>query len=90
MATDDELMRKARKQVEDRVGFYVHFAAYLSVNALFVFFWWLAGGGFPWFVIPMAGWGIGVAVHFVAVFFGQGYVERATRREYARMRGGTQ
>lgn len=87
MPEHDELWQKAQKQVEDKVGFYVHFAAYVSVNALFVAFWAMGNMGFPWFIIPMAGWGIGVAIHFVAVFMGQGYIERQTRREYDRMRG---
>lgn len=90
VAQDEELLKKAQKQVEDKVGFYIHFAAYLGVNAMFVLFWWITTPmAFPWFVIPMVGWGIGIVIHFVVAFMGQGYIERATQREYARMRGGT-
>ncbi len=46
MATDEELMRLARKRAEDKIGFYVHFSIYLSINALLVLIWWFTGDGF--------------------------------------------
>lgn len=36
MASDEELMRLARKRAEDKIGPYVHFSIYVGINALFV------------------------------------------------------
>jgi len=69
--SDDELYRLARKRVEEKKGFYVHFAVYLAVNALLIMIWWFTGepgGRFPWFIFPLGGWGIGVLFHFLGVF----------------------
>ncbi len=88
---EQQLWQRARKHAEDKAGFYAHFGIYLAVNAFLAFLWWstTGGTGFPWFAIPMAGWGIGVVGHFVAVFAGEGYIDRATRREYERLRART-
>ena len=40
----------------------------------------------PVVLVHHGGLGIGVVGHFVAVFFGQGYVEYAARREYLRLK----
>lgn len=88
---DQQLWARARKHAEDKAGFYIHFGIYVAVNAFFVALWWSTGGLgiYPWFIVPMAAWGIGVVAHFVGVFAGPGYVERATQREFQRLRGGT-
>ena len=89
MAADQELWQKARRRAQEKAGFYVHFGIYLVVNAFLAMIWWMTTPtGFPWFVFPMGAWGIGVVGHFVAVFAGEGYVERETQRQYARLRGG--
>ncbi|MFO8132436.1 MAG: 2TM domain-containing protein [Thermoplasmatota archaeon] len=46
----------------------------------------LAGGGFPWFVFPLFGWGIGIVAHFVTSFTSHVYVDRMGEREYERLR----
>lgn len=66
--SEEELYRLARKRVEEKKGFYVHFAVYLAVNALLIMIWWFTGepgGRFPWFIFPLGGWGIGVLFHFL-------------------------
>ena len=30
--------------------------------------WLFTGDGFPWFIFPLGGWGIGVLFHFLGVF----------------------
>jgi len=88
MEEDQKVWLKARKRAEDKAGFFIHFGIYLAVNAFLVLMWWMTRGLglYPWFWIPMAGWGIGVVGHFVAVFAGEGYVEHAAQREYERMK----
>lgn len=88
MEANQELWLKAHKRAEDKAGFLVHFTIYLAVNAFLVLMWYTTGGlgTYPWFWIPMAGWGIGIVGHFVAVFRGESYVDHQTQREYERLR----
>ncbi|MFA7687180.1 MAG: 2TM domain-containing protein [Moheibacter sp.] len=57
----------AKKVVEDRLGFYVHLAAYVLMNAFFLFLNFRKEGQF-WAIWPIAGWGIGLLFHGVSVF----------------------
>ncbi len=86
MPSDEELRSIARRRVEDRIGFYIHFAVYVAVNIGLFLMWFFAGGGFPWFIIPMAFWGVGVAAHGIGVFFVQGYTDRKMEEEYQRLK----
>lgn len=49
-----------------------HLIAYITVNTLFWAIWLLvglsSGAWFPWPIIPMAGWGIGIAMHAWSAF----------------------
>ncbi|HZD43463.1 MAG TPA: 2TM domain-containing protein [Methanomicrobiales archaeon] len=89
MPTDEELWSIARKSAEDKAGFYIHFAVYVTVNIFIIALWWVTGGAygiFPWFIFPLFGWGIGVAIHFVSVFRGKQYVAKMTEKEYQRLK----
>ena len=90
MPTDDELRKKAEKIAEGKIGFQIHFSAYLAVNAFFIALWLLtpndAGLQFPWFIIPMFGWGIGILVHYFGAYRGLGYQERIASKEYQRLK----
>ena len=66
--SEKELYEEARKRVEEKKGFYIHFAVYILVNIMLVIIWAVTGAGFPWFVFPLGGWGIGVLFHFLGVF----------------------
>jgi len=66
--SEEELYSQARKRVEERKGFYIHFALYIAVNILLVIIWAVTGAGFPWFVFPLGGWGIGILFLFLEVF----------------------
>jgi len=87
--SDQQIWLKARKRAEEKAGFFVHLGIYLAVNTFLGILWWTTTGPFsyPWFVIPMAGWGIGVVGHFVSVLAGESYIDRTAQREYARLRG---
>ncbi len=87
MPTDEELRAIARRSAEAKVGFYVHFSIYLIVNALLIVFWYVTGAGFPWFIFPLFGWGVGVAAHFFGAFRGNAYVERLADKEYELLKG---
>lgn len=88
MDANQDLYLKARKHAEDKAGFFVHLLIYAAVNTFLILMWYTTTGlgSYPWWWIMTAGWGIGVVGHFVAVFFGEGYVEKAARKELQRLK----
>jgi hypothetical protein len=67
--SEKELYEAARRRVEEKKGFFVHLAVYILVNIMLVIIWaFPAGGGYPWFIWPLGGWGIGLLFHFLGVF----------------------
>ncbi len=88
MQSDEELMTLARKRAEDKVGFYRHLSVYVVVNALLAVIWWYTGAEFPWFLIVLGAWGIGLVANFVNVFVGTGVSDRMAQREYERLKRG--
>lgn len=50
-------------------GFSIHASIWAAVSA-FLFLIWLVTtpGGFPWFVFPIGGWGVGLAAHAALTF----------------------
>jgi hypothetical protein len=61
---DDQVLRALRAR--QWRGFLAHLVPYLSVGLLLGFINFTTGG-FPWAVIPMLAWGIGLASHLLAV-----------------------
>ena len=70
--TDEEIYQEARKRVEEKKGFFIHLAVYVTVNLFLIIIWWVTSIGspfaYPWFVWPLGGWGIGVLFHGLGVF----------------------
>ena len=52
-------------------GFQIHATVWFAVNAFLAMIWLITGAGFPWFLIPAAGWGIGLAAHATAAYTGK-------------------
>ena len=48
-------------------GFRIHLTFYVAVQILLVAVWALTGAGYPWFVYPFLGWGVGLAIHYAAI-----------------------
>jgi hypothetical protein len=67
--TEQEIYAKARKRVEEKKGFISHLVVYIVVNVGLILIWAFSGRGYPWFVWPLGGWGIGLIFHFLGVFF---------------------
>lgn len=59
--------REAR-QILKRRAFYLHLAVFLAVQVMLFAIWALSGGGYPWFLFPLMGWGIGLVAHGAAAF----------------------
>ena len=63
--TEEQIYDLAKRRVEARRDFVIHLIAYVGVNALLVCLWlFVSGRGFPWFVFPLVGWGIGLVAHY--------------------------
>jgi hypothetical protein len=67
--SEEEIYSKARKRVEEKKGFFSHLAVYVVVNAVLVLLWAFTSHGYPWFIWPLGGWGVGIVFHFLGVFF---------------------
>ncbi len=78
--------REAR-QILKRRAFYVHLAVFVAVQLMLIGVWALGGGGFPWFLFPLMGWGIGVAAHGAAAFLLSAPDDIVLEREQRRLRG---
>ncbi len=68
MAEENELIKKAKKRVEDKKGFYVHLSVYISTGLFFLTMNVLNWEGKFWFFYPLLPWGIGLLIHYFAVF----------------------
>jgi uncharacterized protein (DUF486 family) len=90
MPTEEELHRIARRRAEEQYGFYVHLAIYVLANLFLVVVWWMTGGitigTLPWFLLPLLGWGIALAAHYLIVIREKNYVERIAEKEYERLK----
>lgn len=81
-----ELERQARRNVGLRVGWLIHAAVFVLVNAGL----WLAGARSGWLGLPTGGWLIGLLVHGAVVWLrplGDGLRDRLLEQERQRLRG---
>lgn len=88
--TEADLRRQAQRRVKMKVGFVVHATVYVIVN-LGLFAIDRATGGPRWHLWPLAGWGLGLAIHGIATWFalnGGGIRGRMVQREMQRLRDG--
>ncbi|MFC2073069.1 2TM domain-containing protein [Chloroflexota bacterium] len=61
---------------------------YVVVNIILVLVWaFAAGGGYPWFLWVLGGWGIGILFHFLGVFvFGRKSDRAAIEKEVEKIK----
>ena len=80
----EEIETLARRRASAKLGWYVHAAAFVLVNALLFAMSRYAFGTRPWSIYPLLGWGLGLVLHGVSVFLlgsGDGLRERIVQRE---------
>ena len=58
-----EALRIARRQ-----WFWMDLIVWAAISVFLFLIWWLAGGGFPWFVIAVGAWGIVIVAHAAFAF----------------------
>jgi len=68
--TEEEIYAKAKKRVQAKKGFFVHFGVFCATVALLFTINYITfdESHIWWAFIPAAGWGIGVVAHYIAVF----------------------
>ena len=64
----EDKYRKAQKRVEDLKGFYGNLTSYIIVNTGLMILNLVTSPKQLWFIYPLLGWGIGVAIHAMKVF----------------------
>jgi len=68
---------KAKKQVKDIKDFYGNMVSYCVVIPLLAFINYQTSWQFKWFIFPMIGWGLGLALQAFSVFgYGRSWEER--------------
>jgi hypothetical protein len=60
--SEQDLHKRARRRVESRMGVYIHTLVFVCVN-LGLFVWNVVQGDPRWHVLPLFGWGLGLAIH---------------------------
>jgi len=85
--TESALQRQARRRVNQKMGFYIHATVFVVVNLGLAALSW--AGGRSWYLWPLAGWGLGLAIHGIVIFTslnGDGLREQMMEREVERLR----
>jgi len=86
--TDVSLLRRARRRVGMRIGFFIHAFVFTLVNLGLIAIN-TATGGPLWSRFPLMGWGLGLAIHGIVTFLalsGDGVRERMVAGEVERLR----
>ncbi|MDP4076680.1 2TM domain-containing protein [Acidovorax sp. A1169] len=84
--SNDPIENLARRRAGAKFGWFIHATVYVLVNLLLVSL--SLSSGRHWAVFPHAGWGIGLLVHGMVVFFlagGSGLHERLVQTERNRI-----
>lgn len=85
---ENDLEAIAKRRVQARMGFVVHASIYAVMNIGMALIWFLGGRGYPWFLWPLFGWGMGVVAHAITLVIGPdtAHERRAIEREVHRLR----
>lgn len=84
----EEIERLAQKRANAKMGWFIHLAVYLVVNAFIFLRSEHMYGGARWSLGPVLGWGLGLALHGISVFVlgkGSGLRERMVQKERERL-----
>jgi hypothetical protein len=90
---NDNIRHQAERQVERKLGFYVHLGTFLIVNSGLIVFNLSTAPEKLWAVWPLGGWGIGLLFHGLAVFlhpFRPAWKQRMVDKEMRKHRGKTE
>jgi hypothetical protein len=86
---NQENYEKAKKKVNTKIGFYIHLAVYIAVNAILIVINLSTSSEYMWFIWPLLGWGIGVIFHGLGVFVFSGnsqFKEKMVQKELEKLK----
>lgn len=86
--TEEQLIERARRRVNMKMGFYIHALVFVLVNGGLYFLNNVTGTP-RWSHFPLWGWGLGLAIHGIVTFIGlrgDGLRDRMLADEMARLR----
>ena len=63
-----DIERLARRRAGAKLGWFIHAAVFVNVNALLMTISW--ANGKPWALLPLLGWGLGLAIHGAVAWLG--------------------
>ena len=80
-----DLREEAIRRFREKLGFRQHLVVYGVINSLLVVIWAVTWTGYFWPVWPIAGWGVGLALHGWGVYGERRITEKEIRREMERL-----
>jgi hypothetical protein len=81
-----DLQRIARRRAGAKLGLYIHAAVYVAVNTFLAVVQLQTTPQVHWNLWPLAGWGLGLAIHAAVVLLaGSGVRERMEAEELRRL-----
>ena len=66
---NQDSQQTAQKRAKAKVEFRIHLINYIAVNTLLVILNLTLSPGYIWFIWPLLGWGIGIILHALKVYF---------------------
>jgi hypothetical protein len=81
---NEDLKRIARRRIRARLGLYIHATVFVAVNGFLAFVQSQATPTISWNLWPLAGWGLGLAIHGAVVLLGQSGVRERMEAEELR------
>ena len=66
--TENEKLKRAKKRVKNKKGFYTHLAIYVIVGLFFYTLNMVTWSGTLWFFFPLLPWGVGILIHYLLEF----------------------
>lgn len=70
IAPTDSIERLARRRAGAKMGWFIHALVYVCANSGLALIAWHRSS--IWALYPLAGWGLGLAIHGLAVWLGSG------------------
>jgi len=86
--SSEEIDRLARKRAGAKLGWFIHATVFVVVNLFWLIKSDIVPGSRSWSAMPTLGWGLGLLLHGVSVWFlgsGSGLRQRMVQRERERL-----